>query len=616
MTQQEQMLMIRRGLIILDDPKLAWHTWSADGVTVHSCGHAFRGDAYHTGVQLAEMLGREIASTLADDRQQALKRLLRQLNGSWAFVAETAAGEVVAAADIIRSIPLFFASGGTKLLVAWSCHPLLQHLDRVQIDAITASQFFLSGLSPGSRTLYEGIRQLQMGECLYWAPDTQPLTFRYFTYLPDEEPHATEEELQPLLLNTLDNVFSRYYKAYKDDTIAVPFSGGVDSRILAAMLKRHGFGHVFCFTYGRPDSLEVRLSKEAAEAIGYEWQFYEYDKTMWQSWRETSQFAYWDYASRGASLPHIQDTLAVEAMNRSYDARLIFMPGHTALDAYNTPWNLVHKKADATIADLVDTILATRFSLWPDYRDRFRSVARQEVRSYCAAAEINGFFDIYSHHNRWCVENRESKYIVNSVRAYEFFGQGWALPLWDLDVARISLAMPVRFRWRKRLLVNTLLDKICTGALAKLADVRHTCYYGEPTNARVPEDDYNIISKVRAIPEVGFIRSIARRITPLIRLRNSTLPAREMDPLMWEQCFCGGAKPDAIRLVEVMRAFGTTNLPLDMQKELHTHGSLWLQGAYLERILAPIILAREHGRIATYRLHYDPARVTAVATPR
>jgi len=590
-----------KALIILDDPHVSWQVFSGSGLTVHARGHAFRGNDYLTGTRLAESIGKSLSATLAeDDRHRAIRQVLLELNGSWAFAAETDAGEVIAAADIIRSIPLFFATNGNRLLVAWSCYALLAHLDRVQIDAGTAAQFFLSGLAPGNSTFYENVRQLQMGEYLYYTPGSQPAVLKYFSYLPDEEPHAGEAEMQQLLIDALDESFSRYCKAFRDETIAVSLSGGLDSRILAAMLKRHGHKDVICFTYGRSNTRDARFSKDAAEAIGYPWQLCEYDVSTWQRWR-SRQEEYWDYACRGALLPVYQECPAIKAIAESRPgSRLIYMPGHTALDAYNTPWGIVHKASDATFDDLIETLLTTKFRLWADYPNRMRRAAEKELHREFAAAGIDGFFDIYSHHNRWCVENRESKYIVNTARAYEFFDQDWALPLWDIPIARLSLAMPVRLRWRKRLLANTLLDRICTGSLAGLADVPRTCYYGEPTNARVPEDDFNVTSKVRVKEEAGLMRSVVRRLTPLLRFKHGKQPARQMAALMWEYCFCGSSPPDAVRVAEVMKQFGAAYLAPEMQNELHAQGNVWLQGANLEQVLAPVILAREYQRCKSY----------------
>jgi asparagine synthase (glutamine-hydrolysing) len=58
----------------------------------------------------------------------------------------------------------------------------------------------------------------------------------------------------------------------------VPLSGGLDSRIIVAMLKRLGVEDVICFTYGKKGNREAEISRQVAEALGYRWYFVEYTK--------------------------------------------------------------------------------------------------------------------------------------------------------------------------------------------------------------------------------------------------------------------------------------------------------------------------------------------------
>jgi len=204
------------------------------------------------------------------------------------------------------------------------------------------------------------------------------------------------------------------------------------------------------------------------------------------------------------------------------------------------------------------------------------------------------FLDMYAQHNRWCVENRESKFIVNSARAYEFFGQGWALPLWDLDIARFSLTMPIRLRWRKRLLANTLIDKVCTGPLAKLADVPRTCYYGKPTSARVPKDDFDLqIMVPPEKPPHGILKTCAAKIALLSWLKNMMRKPLTGDTLCRDYYFSAGKDPGSVQLQDVLRRYHGQVLPKHVRTELRLHANAPLQGVNINSMLTPIVLAKE-----------------------
>jgi asparagine synthase (glutamine-hydrolysing) len=55
-----------------------------------------------------------------------------------------------------------------------------------------------------------------------------------------------------------------------------------------------------------------------------------------------------------------------------------------------------------------------------------------------------GYFD------RWAWENEKAKFMVNSVRVYEFWGYRWWLPLWDLEFVRFWRSLPYHLRFEKR----------------------------------------------------------------------------------------------------------------------------------------------------------------------
>jgi len=55
-----------------------------------------------------------------------------------------------------------------------------------------------------------------------------------------------------------------------------------------------------------------------------------------------------------------------------------------------------------------------------------------------------GYFD------RWWWESSWAKFIVNSIRVYEFWGYRWWLPLWDIDVVRFWRSLPFHQRFEKR----------------------------------------------------------------------------------------------------------------------------------------------------------------------
>ena len=49
------------------------------------------------------------------------------------------------------------------------------------------------------------------------------------------------------------------------------------------------------------------------------------------------------------------------------------------------------------------------------------------------------------------VQERQAKFIVNSVRAYEYFGYEWLIPLWDNALFDFWAKVPITLRYQRRL---------------------------------------------------------------------------------------------------------------------------------------------------------------------
>ncbi|WP_269848621.1 asparagine synthase-related protein [Methanosarcina horonobensis] len=46
---------------------------------------------------------------------------------------------------------------------------------------------------------------------------------------------------------------------------------------------------------------------------------------------------------------------------------------------------------------------------------------------------------------------RQAKFIINSVRVYEFFGYEWRIPLWDAELMEFFLRVPIEHRINRNL---------------------------------------------------------------------------------------------------------------------------------------------------------------------
>ena len=349
----------------------------------------------------------------------------------------------------ITSCALLIVSGVFRCFMERPTHDSSFQMMRMSIrDQINSpfntsngAEFLVTGYVTGRETLFDGIFQIQAGEYLSYSKKDNQLPHPFITgsgmtdYFSD-----TEEELLKRLdrfLFTFSGGLLRLQK--KGLTMVVPLSGGLDSRIIVAMLKRLGVDEVICFSYGRAKNHESEISKKVAEALGYQWYFVEYTNDKWQSCYPPWQIvAYERYAGNLVSLPHIQDFLALQELIKEgkIPQKSVFIPGHSGdfLAGNLYPAGLWYP----------GTLFVWKLSPWnPQIHYSLWEVRKEtDIISYFNKKISDSTGNITIHDRESYVNcvlcfvfnERVAKFIVNSVRVYEFFGYSWRMPLWDNEL--------------------------------------------------------------------------------------------------------------------------------------------------------------------------------------
>jgi asparagine synthase (glutamine-hydrolysing) len=66
---------------------------------------------------------------------------------------------------------------------------------------------------------------------------------------------------------------------------------------------------------------------------------------------------------------------------------------------------------------------------------------------------------------------RQAKFIINSVRAYEFFGYEWRMPFWDTELINFFLKVPMKYRINQDLYKKYARDRLFSGELSVLKKI-------------------------------------------------------------------------------------------------------------------------------------------------
>lgn len=419
-------------------------------------GLRWRGVAFADG--MIHRTPEQIASRLPqhDASPQTWGKAISMFNGFFSLVWRNDT-QVVAAVDRIRGFPLFYAQSPDALFLSDDAEWVRQQIGDEAMDPVARDEFQLTGYVTGRDTLYPNVKQLQAGELLLFdstQASSEAITYRYFRYL-HVEPSSYDEgtlrkKLEDLALASVGRLI-----AYADGRqIVVPLSGGYDSRLIVTLLSKLGYKNIVAFSYGVEGDKEAAYSKQVAHALGLTWHFVEYGAEQWRrAWDTEERRHYQKWASGLVSIPHIQDWVAVRTLraNRMIDENCIFVPGHICTRRNTGVPDTAPAKHELNPELLARMVMKSHYrrSAGKSGPKPKLEIWKERVLDRAEATSVGSLAELSAGHEQWEWQERQSKFICNSVRVYEFFGYEWWLPLWDAEFMEFWLGVPLQLRTRR-----------------------------------------------------------------------------------------------------------------------------------------------------------------------
>lgn len=393
---------------------------------------------------------------------ELFQKKLKAANGFFFIIKKIKTGWL-AAVDHIRSIPLFFSRKENEILITDDAFYLAAQFEKNKINSLQKSAFLLSGHTLGNNTLVDDVHQLEAGQFLFF--DGKKLEINeYYKHLRgnffDQKEGGQTEELHQIS----KNIFQRLIQKANGRQLIIPLSGGYDSRYIIAMLKQLKYENVVAYTYGIPSSYEVKIAKKVAEELRIKWHFIEYPKD-WTPYYECHDYQL--FASQLSSLPHEQDFLAIKELKekRLINNDAIIVPGFCGdlLGGSVVP-DFYKEDLNFNVTKLKNYILQNQFCYENKIGKKEKNALSKEIGKtllgYSTVKTIDEFINV---NELFFTKNTVSKYVVNSLRVYEYFGYEWSMPLWDKELIEMWYRVPNQKRVGTGRLYDTfLLDQIFT----------------------------------------------------------------------------------------------------------------------------------------------------------
>ena len=440
-----------------------WKSTHYDDLEFSIQGAVFDGSFQKTDESLVCELSKDFGEA------NKTKALLNRNNGFHAIV--TRKGKYLfASVDRVRSIPLFYGQHKGKFYLSDSAECVRQQVCDLDMDPLAREEFLLSGYVTGCETLYPNVKQLQAGEYLVAEENDKGVRIqcqRYYRFLHNEPAKYEKEKLHSELEVVTENAIKRLIKYADGRQIVLPLSGGYDSRLIATMLKRFSYPNVLCFTYGLPGNKEAEYSRRVAKSLDFPWTFVEYSNEFWsKEWSSPEAQEYRKMAANHVSLPHIQDWLAIKTLlvRKEIHKNAVIVPGHSGdfVAGSHIP-DFVFLKKLHDQGDLLQAIIKNNLSNIPK---EGMTICKEFTLESRLLDRINMAFDgsdvgVANLYETWDWQERQAKYIVNSVRVYDQFRLDWWLPLWDAEFMEFWQNVPLILRkeriWFKKWIVEQYL---------------------------------------------------------------------------------------------------------------------------------------------------------------
>ena len=315
---------------------------------------------------------------------------------------------------------------------------------------------------------YNDLFQIQAGEFIFVNKHKGSIHRKnYYSFLNINKNDLTQDELIDKLDIVNKKVFNKLIETLDGRQVVIPLSGGLDSRFILAFLKELGYDNIATYTYGIKNLWEIKAAKYIADRTHTAWKYIEFKpKEIRNIFHSDDRRDYFRYACGLNSTPNLSGYFAHSLLSKmdfiNKDAIIINGQSGDFTSGAHIP--LINNSGEDIFrtTDLMGLIIRKHYALWTNL---LSSVNMNQLsddlimnfelpqNSKLTYQEIGNYFELIE----WL--ERQSKYVVNGSRMYEWFGFDWRLPLWDDEYLTFWEKVPLKFKLKQNLLNAYLSQK-------------------------------------------------------------------------------------------------------------------------------------------------------------
>jgi len=374
-----------------------------------------------------------------------------------------------ASVDACRSYPIYWHEKKKNILLSNKAN-IIRNITKSEINDNQRLAFQMSGYTIGENTLWHDIYNLNAGEFLFCHNKKGVHKYKYFSYKPWIKKNIEHSRLKRMLELEIKKILKNLILKAAGRTIVVPLSAGLDSRLIASGLKYMSYKKVKCFSYGLKNNFESKASKKISQVLGFEWKFIEINYSNAREYFQSIEYKnIFSACNDGCATPGMQDAYAIKKLIEdkflSKDDMIVNGNSGDFISGGHLPINSNKWNKQTTKENIIDIIFndhyIKHYSLWGGLLcKKNKNIIKKEIQKHLLSFKTSedseilpqGVIELLEY------ENRQSKYVINFQRIYDFYQLSWALPLWDKSFINFWSKVPPEDKLKQKLYKEVLLD--------------------------------------------------------------------------------------------------------------------------------------------------------------
>lgn len=428
-------------------------TFTGNGLMTR--GYSWFRDNYYESEGLAELFSGIITP-------EAFFALLKELNGCFSIYFETD-NFVFLASDKFATYPLFYSRHDENIYVSDRVSYIVKSTGNKKVNENAVRDITYTGYTYLNETLISGINQVIASECIVInKSDLSVNRTTYFLYSYDKSKLIETESATSMFDEICKKVSKRLIQSLGGRNCVVFLSGGVDSRFCAYLLKIGGYSDkTTLITYGSKLSPDYSPAVKTASALNMKHMCIPYKRKNWENtYKDKDSLSYLKYSQNISISAHLREHFVVRELldNKTISKEDIIIPGHLGTVAGREYTKEQLCSISSTHKRLIDkTVLFYNMERFPDGNEYLLSRTKSLFPPECSSTDPLYYLSIY---NNAASCTYSIKYLINSLRAYDYYGMEWRLPLLDTEIIDFFNCLPFEAIVNKRFFKEYVSSKI------------------------------------------------------------------------------------------------------------------------------------------------------------